>query len=154
MGDSAYDSRPETLRHSSRVRRLMIPLISELIDRAATHDHSKTEDPELAAFNEYTPKLADATYGSEEYKAHLAAMGAGLAHHYGHNRHHPEHFDEGINGMTLVDLVEMLADWKAASERHKDGDLATSMDIQRERFGITAQLMDILQNTADYYGWV
>ena len=43
----------------------------------------------------------------------------------------------GVNDMTLVDLVEMLADWKAATERHDDGDLAKSLEIQRERFGLS-----------------
>jgi hypothetical protein len=59
-------------------------------------------------------------------------MGDGLKHHYSHNRHHPEFFGEdGVDGMTLVDLIEMLADWKAATERHDDGDLAKSLEIHR-----------------------
>jgi len=78
----------------------------------------------------------------------------GLAHHYAHNRHHPEHFPDGINGMTLMDLVEMLADWKAATERHDDGSLARSLGIQQDRFGITHQLAQILTNTAEHLGWL
>jgi hypothetical protein len=31
---------------------------------------------------------------------------------------------QGLPRITLVDLIEMLADWKAATERHDDGDLA------------------------------
>jgi hypothetical protein len=56
--------------------------------------------------------------------------------------------------MTLVDLIEMLADWKAATERHDDGDLARSLDIQRDRFGLSDQLADILRNTAHHFGWI
>jgi hypothetical protein len=60
-------------------------------------------------------------------------MGDGLMHHDAHNRHHPEFFGEdGVDGMTLVDVIEMLADWKAASERHDDGDLAKSLEIDRQ----------------------
>ena len=33
------------------------------------------------------------------------------------NRHHPEYYEDGIAGMTLVDLEEMLSDWEAASHR-------------------------------------
>lgn len=152
MTDTDYDSTPDTLRHSRRVGELMGVAIKELIDRSVRHDLSKTEPPEVDVFNEFTPKLKTSTYGSDEYKSFLAAMGEGLAHHYAHNRHHPEHFDDGINGMTLVDLIEMLADWKAATERHDDGDLARSLEIQRDRFGISEQLAGILRNTAVQWG--
>lgn len=148
-----YDSRPETYAHSQRVGELMMQMIKEMLDRSTCHDRSKTEAPELEMFDQYTPKLKDTTYGSDEYKSHLQAMGEGLAHHYAHNRHHPEHFPNGINGMTLVDLVEMLADWKAATERHTDGDLSDSINKQRDRFNITGQLCQILWNTAEHFGW-
>lgn len=149
-----YDSTADTLRHSRRVGELMGQPIRELVDRSVKHDLSKTEDPELAVFNEYTPKLRHSTYGSDEYKGFLAAMKVGLDHHYANNRHHPEFHNGGVNGMTLVDLVEMLADWKAATERHADGSLDRSLEIQRGRFGITDQLADILRNTAEHFGWV
>lgn len=150
----SYDSRPETAKHAKRVRTLMLRAITELEYRSQVHDASKMEPPELAIFDEFTPKLKHSTYGSDEYKGFLEAMGEGLAHHYAHNRHHPEHFEDGINDMTLVDLVEMLADWKAATERHDDGSLSKSLEIQQERFEISDQLRRILTNTADYFGWL
>ncbi len=55
--------------------------------------------------------------------------------------------------MSLVDLVEMLADWRAATERHDDGDMARSLKIQKERFGISDQLAQILENTVEELGW-
>lgn len=149
-----YDSTAETLKHSLRVGELMGQIISELVNRSVRHDISKTQDPELSVFNEYTPKLKDTTYGSDEYKGYLVAMGEGLRHHYAANRHHPEHFADGVDGMTLVDLVEMLADWKAATERHATGSLDESLEIQRERFGISDQLAQILRNTAEVYRWI
>jgi hypothetical protein len=150
----AYDSRADTLAHSQRVGELMVQVITEALWRSTCHDRSKTEPPEVQVFDEFTPKLKTSTYGSDEYKGFLAGMGEGLAHHYASNRHHPEHFADGVNDMTLVDLIEMLADWKAATERHVDGDLAKSLEIQRDRFGLTDQLLAILQNTATYFGWV
>jgi hypothetical protein len=150
----SYDSTADTLKHSQRVGELMVQTIRELLDRSVCHDRSKTEDPELATFNEFTPKLKDSTYGSDEYKGYLTEMKVGLDHHYGANRHHPEHFEDGIGGMTLVDLVEMLADWRAATERHADGSLVNSLKIQKERFGISDQLDAILWNTARHFGWL
>jgi hypothetical protein len=151
---SDYDSTADTLKHSQRVGELMAAVMKQLLDRSMRHDRSKTEEPELAVFNEYTPKLKTSTYGSEEYKGFLEGMGEGLKHHYAANRHHPEHFTNGVDGMTLVDLVEMLADWKAATGRHADGDLLRSLGIQKDRFGISPQLLQILANTAEAFGWM
>src|SRR3954463_4241840 len=107
------DSTLATLQHSRRVDELLLQLVREISDRLTKHDQSKLAQPEKAIFDVYSPKLRDSTYGSEEYFEHLRNMNPALLHHYANNRHHPEHFANGIEGMTLVDLVEMLADWKA-----------------------------------------
>ena len=154
MDPEQYDSTLDTMRHSRRVDELLLEVIIGLQGRLNRHDLSKMAPPEKAVFDRVTPLLKSSTYGSEAYKASLVDMGQGLAHHYGANRHHPEHHDAGIGGMTLVDIIEMLADWKAATERHDDGSLARSLAIQRDRFGIEPQLMDILTNTAVAFGWL
>jgi hypothetical protein len=53
--------------------------------------------------------------------------------------------------MTLVDVMEMLVDWKAASERHDDGDIERSLEINEDRFGLSPQLVAILYNTITEY---
>jgi hypothetical protein len=152
----AYDSRADTLKHSLRVGELIVDVIGALCDRAVHHDLSKTESPEREAFDEHTPTLQTLTYGTEEYRAELRAMKPAVEHHYRANRHHPQHFPDGVAGMTLVDLAEMLADWKAAGERHGANDigLRASLEIQRDRFGLSEQLYAILQNTAFHLGWL
>lgn len=144
-----YDSRPDTHEHIGHVRDGLEFAVGELMERAAGHDRSKLEEPELSVFNEYTPKLRDSTYGSDEYKTFLEGMGEGLRHHYEVNRHHPEHFENGIQGMNLIDLVEMLCDWKAATLRHADGDIRRSIEQNQERFGYSDELKDILLNTLE-----
>jgi Family of unknown function (DUF5662) len=148
------DSTIATLKHSRRVDELLLQLIHEISLRLTKHDESKLHDPEKAIFDEFSPKLRDTTYGSQQYTAYLSEMDKALEHHYANNRHHPEHFENGIEGMTLIDLVEMLADWKAATERHADGDLQRSLVIQKKRFDISNQLWLILQNTAAEAGWL
>ena len=150
----SYDSRADTLIHSQRVGELLVALVKEVLDRSTCHDRSKTLPPEVEVFDEYTPRLAGMEYGTDEYRECLIGMGDGLAHHYASNRHHPEHFADGVAGMTLVDVAEMLADWKAATERVKDGDLGKSLEIQRKRFGMSDDLVTILRNTADHFGWL
>jgi hypothetical protein len=49
--------------------------------------------------------------------------------------------------MTLVDIVEMFCDWKAAVRRHKDGDLETSINVNKDRFNISEQLTNVLRNS-------
>lgn len=62
-------------------------------------------------------------------------------------------FEPSIDGMSLLDLVEMFCDWKAATERHADGSIAKSIEINRERFKISEQLTGILRNTSKEMGW-
>jgi hypothetical protein len=68
-------------------------------------------------------------------------------HHYAHNAHHPEHWPGGIKDMSLLDLIEMIVDWKAASERHADGDIEKSITINKQRFGYGDELEAIFRRT-------
>lgn len=149
-----YDSRPDTWAHIHEVQARLSQVATGLLSRAHVHDQSKLADPELAVFNEYTPKLKDSTYGSDEYKSFLEGMGEGLRHHYAANDHHPEHHADGIHDMDLLQLVEMLADWKAATMRHADGDLRRSIRQNAGRFNYDTDMMELLERTADRLGWL
>lgn len=153
MTDQPYDSRGDTLEHITKVRDFLTECIARLEMRSRLHDLSKLEDPEKSMFDLFTPQLRKIEYGSPEYKLCLEAMGPALIHHYENNSHHPEHFQNGINGMSLVDLIEMLADWKAAGSRHEGGNLETSLVLNRARFKIDDQLFEILRNTARELKW-
>lgn len=91
------------------------------------------------------------TYGSEEYQACLKAIKPALDHHYANNCHHPEHYKNGVDDMDFIDLVEMIADWKAATKRHNDGNILKSLEKNKERFHISDQLNNILMNTVERY---
>ena len=146
-----YDSQKDTMEHIVKVRNYILKIGYELEIRALKHDHDKIDNlTEKELFDEYTPKLKECTYGSDEYKKFLAGLKEGLDIHYSNNRHHPEHFENGIKGMNLIDLVEMICDWKAASERHSDGDIYKSIEINQQRFGYSDELKTILKNTIDF----
>jgi len=142
-----YSSIPETQKHIKTVYKNITKIMVELMARANRHDQTKMKTGEVEYFDEYTPKLAGCTYGSEEYKQHLAELKTALAHHYANNRHHPEHFKDGIKGMNLIDLIEMFCDWYAATKRHNNGDLLKSIEINQKRFNYTDELRSILENT-------
>jgi hypothetical protein len=139
-----------TMRHIEKVKEFIHKVIINLLKRTEQHDQTKLAHPEVETFTEYTPKLGTSTYGSEEYNSFLEAMKPALAHHYGHNRHHPEHYKSGIDEMNLIDLMEMFCDWKASSMRHADGNIRKSIEINSKRFSMSPQLVKILENTADY----
>lgn len=148
-----YDSQAETLKHIRRVSQLLTEASIELMSRGCVHDDSKLEEPEKSLFDEYTPKLAGVEYGSEKYKEFLKGLEVALDHHYANNSHHPQHYTNGINGMNLFDLVEMFFDWKAATERTKNGNIYKSIDFNKARFEMSDQLAEIFKNTADYMGY-
>lgn len=138
----------DTEVHKNRVHLYINLLIKEIMDRALTHDASKMENPELPIFAEYSSKLAGSTYGSEEYNRYLKEMQIAIEHHYANNRHHPEHFPNGIKDMTLVDVVEMFCDWAAAAKRQNNGNILTSIDKNQERFHMSQELTQVFKNTA------
>lgn len=149
----AYDSTEDTRKHIETVQSLLLDMQVNFMRRVAAHDLSKLQEPEKSMYDEFTPKLRAMTYGSAEYKASLKDMGVALEHHYAVNTHHPEHYPNGVNGMSLLDLIEMLADWKAAGMRHADGDIQKSLEINRVRFGMSDQLFEIFKNTVSEMVW-
>ena len=146
-----YDSAVDTQAHIEQVERLIQIFTKELHNRAIYHDCSKLQPPEKEIFDEYSPKLKNVTYGSDEYKQYLSEMQVALTHHYANNAHHPEFHNEGIAGMTLLDLVEMLCDWKAATMRHADGNILNSIEINQGRFGYSDELKSIFINTIQIF---
>jgi hypothetical protein len=148
-----YDSTADTKAHIDRVAALLTDAAENLRERSFVHDASKLMSPEKEAFDILTPRLKGLTYGSDEYRACLREMKPAIEHHYAHNSHHPEHFENGIDGMSLFDVVEMLLDWKAASERHADGDIWKSIEHNKGRFGLSDQVYSMLLNTAREMGW-
>lgn len=149
MSETAgFDSRVDTYQHIQKVQEYVHRVAIDLLQRALVHDRSKLESPEREAFDVLTPRLAGLTYGSEEYRACLREMKPAIKHHQAHNSHHPEFYADGIRGMSLVDILEMLCDWVAAGKRHADGgDPRRSIEIGQERFGYSDELKQILLNT-------
>ena len=149
------DSTAATVDHIKRVQRLLDGIRENLTQRARCHDASKLIEPEKSAFDRLESlKLSDIPYGSDEYRAALKSESPAIRHHYEVNDHHPEHHPAGIASMSLMAIEEMLADWKAASERVRDGSLEQSFDHNVTRFGFSPEIEQILFNTAKELGWL
>lgn len=147
------DSREDTLEHIRKVQARIGVMLHELRVRGEQHDMSKLYEPEKSGYDQLTTRLADVEYGTDAYRAALAEAQPTITHHYAHNSHHPEHYENGIAGMSLLDVIEMLCDWTAASERTRQGSITQSLVHNKQRFGISDQLASILENTVRELRW-
>lgn len=131
-----YNSEADSLRHKQLVNSLLHMAAIEILRRGEHHDDSKLGDKEKPGFDRLTPILKDLEYGTPEYKKSLSELQETLNYHYTENSHHPEHYENGIDGFDIFDLIECLFDWKAATKRTKDGDIYKSLLINKDRFNI------------------
>lgn len=120
--------------HKAQVMRFLLKVCWQLIWRGIVHDFSKFGSKEAPLFAETVSELKGLTYGSDEYFDCLERMKPAIEAHYEANSHHPEHFDGTLREMSLLDIIEMLCDWKAATLRHDDGDIHRSVEQNAERF--------------------
>lgn len=152
------NSENETRKHITLVSNYLSLFAIELLNRARDHDKSKLEEPEKSIFEQFTPLLENCTFGSPEYKSFLERMKPAIDHHHSVNKHHPEfnvingyHYqtlNDPIKSMDLIDVVEMICDWLAASKRHTDGCIGKSITICTEKYHLDHQLEMLLRNTA------
>jgi hypothetical protein len=147
-----FNSEKDTQQHIFQVAARLEAVCRELRERGERHDASKLGAEEKPHFDAVGTRLQDLVYGTDEYRSALRTLDPALKHHYATNSHHPQHYANGVAGMDLIDLVEMYCDWAAAALRTRDGDLAKSIDINIERFGIEGPLGEILKNTWKRHG--
>lgn len=141
----------ETIEHIENVRKYIRVCIDKLSIRGVEHDKSKLVSPEVEYFAEVNDTLKNLSYGSEEYYDNLKRIAPALEHHYSRNSHHPEHHANGVKDMTLIDVLEMICDWKASSLRQNDGNLLKNIDLNTQRFRIDKQLKQIIINTVKMF---
>lgn len=136
-------------QHIQSVRCFIGFMVGELLERHNAHDRSKMTAEELPAYERHAQAQAEAEYGSDEHAQAMLLVKDALTFHYSRNRHHPEHFPNGVDDMTLIDLCEMLADWMDASRRYNhNGSFKKSMEHNAKRFKLSDQTVRLLENTA------
>lgn len=143
----------DTIQHVSEVQENIEEFASDLKKRAIAHDRSKFADPEFSVFVSTRPEFKKANYGTPEYQAVVDAAIVGVNHHYSLNRHHTAHFPNGIKDMNLLDVLEMMADWRAASRRSPDLSFKDSLPRAFKKYEMDETLQRLILNTIDYLGW-
>ena len=117
-----------------------------LMLRAFRHDASKFTKHEEPYFRKYATRLGKSKYGSKEYEGHKQSIKIALRHHYENNQHHPEFYEDGYAGMSMLDKLEMLADWQSSTKRN-GGDIFESIEIGQKRFGYSETEKQLLIRT-------
>lgn len=147
----------ETTKHKLWVMWYIIKACVALLKRAIVHDLSKYSKYEAPYFRQAAlqKKLVDVEYGSDEYKQRIKELlGPALKHHYENNSHHPEYYGYEWESMPPLDQIEMLCDWRAATRRHKTGDMVKSFAINARRFNISFLHLDALRKDAREIGLI
>lgn len=136
-------------RHRDCVNDNIYKCSNELMGRAEVHDFSKLAESELSGYAWATKKLNDYPYGSPERKEIFDKFKDCVDIHYKNNDHHPEHFENGVNDMNLIQILEMICDWKGAAEC-RGGNIDDTITSNKDRFKIDDQLWSIIMNTIKF----
>lgn len=123
------------LSHNLLVASYLGRLADLIKGRVLVHDSSKFSDDEFIGFVHINQIAREHEYGSPEYMKSIKETNT-VALHYSRNPHHPEHHPNGIDDMSLFDIIEMVADWKAASETYGQTSLEDALATHTERFGL------------------
>lgn len=132
-------------KHKILLRAILYNLANQLKERADTHDDSKYSKEEKDVFESIDEiKREDFDSYEQYYNCTKPLIQKALDHHYANNRHHPEHFEKGVNDMNLLDILEMIVDWESSASC-RGTELDT--DYSFKRFKIEPQLQKIILNT-------
>jgi len=112
-----------------------------LLNRQLNHDSTKLENPEwrrvLYKFDKEQFPMSDKDLEQAQH------------HHYAHNRHHPQRFENGVDDMHIIDIVEMIIDWIGDAYCDKE-DPIEAVKRKSEKYNINPQLMNIFLNTVEW----
>ena len=116
------------------------------------HDSSKLNDQlEKEGYIKMNIELKKVEYGTEDYKKIMNKYNDIIQLHYQNNPHHPEHYSEGYNGMTILNKIEMVCDWCAVIQVKKLYDTyEKSFNFNKQRFNIPDDEFIKIMNLTKY----
>ena len=151
--DTNFEVLTDTIMHISEVQENIEDIIHDLKKRGVAHDRSKLTAIEFDTFVKTRPEFKKVNYGTAEYQAVAEKAKVAVENHYSSNRHHTAYHKNGINDMNLLDILEMLADWKAASRRSPDLTFLGSLPRAFQKYSIPKNMQRHIMLTLEYLGW-
>jgi hypothetical protein len=125
--------------HKAWVTFYIFSIIARLFKRAFLHDMSKLYIDEIRGFSQFVDNYGSCNYDSPQYNERKKLLADTLALHYQRNSHHPEHYGD-IRMMNIIDVVEMVCDWKAAVH-YNHGSVKASLQAQKARYKLEGQML-------------
>lgn len=127
--------------------------LKEMLEEALGHHYehnrhhpeffkSREENDEIYSYNKFVVLLAANAKNADSDDT----LGR-LNNYLGHKQ---AEYTSSVNNMNLFDLIEMFIDWTAACQRHADGDINKSIEINASRFALSPQLVEIFKNTVPW----
>lgn len=116
-------------RHVRFVQMALDEVSHELDRRGMAHDLSKMLDDEFAGFSRINAAARINKFGSPEYSEAMQRERGTIDLHFSRNPHHAEYYAEhpvaqtnnrGAEGMTFIDIIEMVCDWRGAQQGYND----------------------------------
>lgn len=129
----------EIEHHRALVQVNLLQIADALRERAMLHDISKYNFDEFQSIVKIKTIARQFPYGSPEYEQGIKDNQEGLDKHLKRNRHHPEYHPNGVSDMGLIDLIEMICDWKAANRVRDDMRWNEATEVHIKRFNLTPQ---------------
>lgn len=131
----------QLIKHIRSVRFKMGLLANLIRKRSRSHDSFKFKEDILTVLSNYNLQLSIAIDEDEilnlEKKIELINT---------RNAKHPAFHKNGINNMTLVDIIEMFSDWLIIAEE-KNLDTVEFLEDNCKQFKISSQVLNIFINT-------
>lgn len=144
----------DLLVHISEVQENISQMILILKNRGISHDKSKFTDIEFNGFVETRLQFKIADYGTKEYQDCIDRIKPSIEHHYSQNRHHTLFHKNGFEDMNFFDILEMLADWRAASNRNINLSFEDSLLIAFNKYCIPKNMQKHIMSTIRTLMWV
>jgi len=143
------------LVHVNQVKENLSQIRQMLEERGMQHDRSKFEAIEMDAFVANQAEFKKATYGTSAYRKCLEKVRPAIEHHHKNNRHHVQHHKNGFADMNFFDLLEMMADWKAAGSRDPvTSPFCKAIKVSFKEHNVPEYLQKQMTETAKALGWL
>lgn len=132
------------LKHKSYVMFFLFKIMWALFKRGLKHDLSKFSREEFEYVYILSTKGVGVKFGSKEYYDLVDCVLPAKEAHARRNQHHAEYYGNCIDKMSVLDKIEMMADWLAASRR-SGSKIMNSLEINTAKYKISKDTRDGLE---------
>lgn len=139
-------------RHKNRVMYWMTNFALHLLERAAAHDNSKLQEPELSMWRKMDeePRYHYSNDPESQYQKKLQRHQQVFIEHWSHNRHHPEFYNYNPTdfGLDVLDLAEFICDQMLGYKTSLGYNQAkVALQNAQDRYKFPKEVYQVIENT-------